>query len=104
MLTAADVCRTFAKISSGVACPSVCTASSTSCRCGVSRWPRDLSMRCQSPTPEVYDLVAWRRPRSTADLATAQLDLNRARLRLAFRENAYHYGDVRPDPGFRARR
>jgi hypothetical protein len=33
-----------------------------------------------------------------------QLDLNRARLRLAFCENAYHYGDVRPDPGFRTRR
>src|SRR4051812_19750683 len=48
MLTPLAVLRTAAAISSGVAWPRVPTASRTSWRCGVSRYPRDRSSDCQS--------------------------------------------------------
>src|SRR5687767_4708426 len=40
MLTPDAVFLTSTRMSSGVACSRVSTASSTSCRCGVSRYPR----------------------------------------------------------------
>jgi hypothetical protein len=57
-------------------------------------------MPCQSPTLEVYDSVAKRRPYHRLTSPLRQLDHNQALLRPAAYGSAYHYGDVRPDQGF----
>src|SRR5215203_5081436 len=57
MFTPPAVRRTSDRMSSGVECSSLSTASSTSWRCGVSRYPRALRSLCQSvvATRPVYE-------------------------------------------------